>query len=224
MINMAMSVDGKVSTVSREPVTFTSREDKQHLMRIRARCDALVVAAITAKDYETMGIANPKLRAQRLKRKQTKHPLRVIVSGRLPLPENLPVFNSPISPLLIICTSKASATRRKRFAKYGRVIVCGREEVSIPRLVTLLAKEYCVKTLLCEGGPTLNDAFFRARLVDELFVTICPHLVGGRDAPTLVDGKGVSRLRDAPKGKLISCRQGTEEWFLHYRFPVKSSR
>lgn len=224
MINMAMSADGKVSTSQREPVTFTSREDKRHLMRIRARCDALVVAASTAADYKTMGISDPKLRAQRLRRKQTEHPIRVIISGRLHLSENLPVFRSRISPLLIICTSLTSAARRKHFSQYGRVLVCGDKEVNIPNLIDLLVCDYGVRSILCEGGPTLNEAFFRHGKVDDLYVTICPRLVGGKNAPTLVDGKGFSKLRESVQGKLISCRKGIEEWFLHYHFSNKKVR
>jgi len=222
IINMAMSLDGKVSSVAREPVNFTSREDKKRLLQIRARCDALVVGGTTARDYETMGIPDSRLRAARERRGQTPHPLRVIVSGRLNLPRDLRVFHAPISPLLLVCCEKAAVARRRFFARFGRVMVRGRDEVNIQRLVSILALEYHVRTVLCEGGPTLNDAFFRAGLVDELYLTLCPRVVGGQNAPTLVDGIGFRRLRDAPRGRLVSCRKGASEWFLRFRFDCKN--
>lgn len=220
LVNMAMSLDGKVSSAAREPVTFTSREDRRRLLEIRARCDAIVIGAGTAAidRNQTLGIPDARLRAARRRRGQTEYPLRVIVSGRLNLPSTLRIFRTPISPVLLVCTSRAPLPRQRNLARLGHVQVCGRKEVDLRRLVARLASEYGVRTLLCEGGPTLNDAFFRAGLVDELFITLIPRIVGGRDAPTLVDGRGFARLKDAACGRLISCRRGTREWFLHYRF------
>ena len=78
---MAMSLDGKATSVSREPTDFMSGEDRRRMFELRAQADALVVGATTALDYETMGIPDPALRAARLHRGQREHPLRVIVSG-----------------------------------------------------------------------------------------------------------------------------------------------
>ncbi len=216
---MAMSVDGKVSSVAREPTTFTSREDKRRLLEIRARCDALVVGGRTAAiDCQTMGVPDPALRAQRLSRGQTEHPLRVIDSGRLNLSPALSVFRAPVSPMLVVCCERAPRARRATFARLAHLVVCGREEVEIRRLVRLLAEEYRARTILCEGGPTLNDAFFRSGVVDELFLTLCPKIVGGTSAPTLAEGVGFPRLRAAARGRLVSCRRGRADWFLRFHF------
>lgn len=217
-MNMAMSVDGKVSSIAREPTTFTSREDKRRLMEIRSHCDALVVAARTAKDYETMGISNPKLRSARRRRGQAEHPLRVIVSGSLHLSPALPIFKASISPILIVCCETAPLSQQRKLIGLGELIVCGKKELDVPLLLHILATKYHVKTLLCEGGPTLNDAFFRAKVVDEFYLTLCPYIIGGERAPTLVDGIGFTQLQDAVRGRLVSSRKGRSEWFLKYRF------
>jgi riboflavin biosynthesis pyrimidine reductase len=70
-----------------------------------------------------------------------------------------------------------------------------------------------VKRLLCEGGGELNDALFRAGLVDEVHVTICPKVFGGRTAPTIADGQGFSKLALAWPGKLRSARNFKGELF-----------
>ncbi|MDD2708057.1 MAG: dihydrofolate reductase family protein [Verrucomicrobiae bacterium] len=219
IVNMAMSLDGKVSSRSREPVTFTSREDRRHLLRLRARADAIVIGAGTASiDRQTLGIPDPGIQRQRQRRGIPPHPLRIIVSGRLSLSPRLKLLHIPISPLLFVCTKQAPVKRQRLFAKMGCVLVCGRREVDLPRLLEILAADCKVKTLVCEGGPTLNDAFFRAGLVDELFVTLLPCLVGGTDAPTLAEGRGFSTLKQAARGRLISLKQGCAECFLRYRF------
>jgi len=225
IINMAMSVDGKVSSRSREPTTFTSAEDKRRLLEIRALCDALVIGARTAAiERTTMSIPNAKLRATRLRRGQAPHPVRVIVSGRLTLSPDLPVFKRWTAPLILACTEAAPRSRRERFTRLAEVIVCGRREVDLKRLIQFLARRYRVRSILCEGGPTLNDAFFRAGVVHELYLTLCPRLVGGRQTPTLVDGQGFARLKDAARGRLIECRKGKEEWFFRYRFKRSSMK
>jgi riboflavin biosynthesis pyrimidine reductase len=74
--------------------------------------------------------------------------------------------------------------------------------------------------LLCEGGGELNDALFRAGLVDELHLTICPKIIGGRLAPTIADGLGALKLDQAARLQLKSARRLGDELFLVYR--VKS--
>ena len=73
-----------------------------------------------------------------------------------------------------------------------------------------------MKRLLCEGGGELNDALFRAGLVDELHLTICPLIFGGRDAPTIAGGIGVSKLEQSARLKLKSWKRRGHELFLVY--------
>jgi riboflavin biosynthesis pyrimidine reductase len=79
-----------------------------------------------------------------------------------------------------------------------------------------LREQWNVKRLLCEGGGELNDALFRAGLVDEINLTICPKIFGGRAAPTLADGKGFGALRAAARFQLQSRRQIKGELFTVY--------
>jgi riboflavin biosynthesis pyrimidine reductase len=80
-----------------------------------------------------------------------------------------------------------------------------------------LSRRWGVKRLLCEGGGELNDALFRAGLVNELHLTVCPRIFGGHRAPTIADGFGVSRLAQATQLELQSARSHGGEMFLVYR-------
>jgi riboflavin biosynthesis pyrimidine reductase len=80
-----------------------------------------------------------------------------------------------------------------------------------------------VKRLLCEGGGELNDALFRAGLVDEVNLTICPRIFGGRGAPTIADGDGVIGLAMASRFKLMSARYVNGELFTVHA-AAKTSR
>ncbi|MBN8249897.1 MAG: dihydrofolate reductase family protein, partial [Verrucomicrobia bacterium] len=74
-----------------------------------------------------------------------------------------------------------------------------------------------VRRLLVEGGGELNAALFEAGLVDEVHLTLCPLLVGGRTAPTLADGEGIPHLADAARLTLVNRRARGAELFLTYR-------
>src|SRR5436853_4070793 len=77
----AMTVDGKITTRDFTPVDFTSREDKQHLFRQRARADAVLLGHSTLeRDNVRLGLSED-LRQDRIKRGQTAAPVRVIVSN-----------------------------------------------------------------------------------------------------------------------------------------------
>src|SRR5256714_11115942 len=76
----AMTVDGKITTRDFAPVDFTSREDKQHLFRQRSLADAVIIGHSTLKrDNVRLGLP-VELVAERIKRRQSPGPLRVIVS------------------------------------------------------------------------------------------------------------------------------------------------
>src|SRR5690606_35521749 len=87
------------------------------------------------------------------------------------------------------------------------------KNLDIRNALEWLATKWKVKTLLCEGGGELNAALFEQNHVDELCLTICPVIFGGRAAPTLVDGEGVAHLKDAIRLKLRSFEQVGDELF-----------
>jgi riboflavin biosynthesis pyrimidine reductase len=80
-----------------------------------------------------------------------------------------------------------------------------------------LRQQWGIKRLLCEGGGELNDTLFRAGLVDELHLTVCPRVFGGRTAPTIADGLGAGSLARATRLELASARRRGDELFLVYR-------
>ncbi len=73
-----------------------------------------------------------------------------------------------------------------------------------------------IKRLAILGGGKLVASVLAAGLIDELWLTVCPLILGGVDAPTPVEGKGF--LADlAPKLELLAVKQVGGEVFLHYR-------
>jgi riboflavin-specific deaminase-like protein len=215
LVNMAMTADGKIATANRAVSSFTSARDHEHLLALRATADAVMAGARTVDSAPiNLGPGPAKFRQQRLKRGLAEFNLRVIVSRSGSVNPRAKVFRHRFSPILILTTRRASATRLKQLRALADVVkICGRKEINFSAALRWLRKQWRVKRLLCEGGGELNNALFRAGLVDEIHLTICPKIFGGRDAPTIADGHGFSRLASAERFHLKSIQLNSGELF-----------
>jgi 2,5-diamino-6-(ribosylamino)-4(3H)-pyrimidinone 5'-phosphate reductase len=218
-LNMAMTLDGKTSTIERQPTDWTSPTDKRRMIGLRATADAVMVGARTAEtDRTSLAVPDERLQRARVRRGLPPHPLRVIVSGDGSFSENIRVFERPVSPILIFTSRRASRAKLDRLARLPdvHVHVVGERDVNVPLMLDLLARDWKVKRLLGEGGAGLNWSLFAAHAVDEVFVTLCPRVFGGATAPTLVDGAGFPREWTL-EATLLRCERRGQELFLRYR-------
>src|SRR5258708_8452356 len=102
----AMTADGKVTTKNFGPVDFTSREDKLHLFRQRALADAVLLGH-TSLERDNVRLGVPaELQELRIKRGQSRSPLRVIVSNRCKIDDRLKIFETDFSPIAIFSTQR----------------------------------------------------------------------------------------------------------------------
>ena len=218
-VNMAMTADGKIATANRAVSSFGSKRDHDHLLELRARADAVMVGARTADlNPINMGPGPAKYRRLRLKRGLADYNLRVIVSRSGSLDPNAQVFKSTFSPIIVITTRLAPKANLERLRAQGaRVRTCGDREIDFTKTLVWLRRTWKVNRLLCEGGGELNDALFRAGLVDELHLTICPKIAGGRTAPTVADGQGAVSLSSSCQLKLQHFKRVGGELFAVFR-------
>lgn len=219
---MAVSADGKIATADRSPARFGSRLDHRRLLHIRAVADALLVGARTLT-VERMRMVIPRrlLTDWRVDHGLAPQPVRAILSGSLSIRPDHPVFETrtDAKPPVVFTSPRASRTRRRALETRARIFTWPGQAPDPAWIGTTLGKEYGVRRLLLEGGGGLNALFFEAGLVDELFMTLCPILVGGAGAPTLFDGEGLSS-EDLRRGRLVEAVRNGGEVFLRYRFPA----
>jgi riboflavin-specific deaminase-like protein len=215
---MAMTADGKIATANRAVSSFSSRRDQRHLLELRAKADAVMAGARTADlNRITMGPGPARYRRRRLKIGLAEYNLRIIVSRSGSVNPGAEVFRRKFSPIIILTTSCATAARVQALrAVANEVKVFGKTQIDFRRALRWLRQRWKVKRLLCEGGGELNSALFRAGLVDELHLTVCPKVFGGRQAPTIADGAGARTLAKAREFELKSARRFGEEMFLVY--------
>jgi 5-amino-6-(5-phosphoribosylamino)uracil reductase len=219
-LNVAESADGKLSPVDGGKVNFGSDEDRIQMEALREEADGVLIGGGTllAEDPPLL-IRDPAVRERRLATKGTPHPLNITVCSSLPARlAGMNFFLNPETEKLVFTTERTPPDLLTAAARFARVEVVpldpsGRADLAevVRRLPPL-----GVRHLLLEGGGELNFSMLQGGLVDEVYLTVCPFLFGGRTAPTPFDGAGFPRDR-IRKLALKSHRVGARgEVFLRY--------
>jgi 2,5-diamino-6-(ribosylamino)-4(3H)-pyrimidinone 5'-phosphate reductase len=178
-----ITADGKLTlrkgASSKILMKYMAHETEILLHRTRAEYDAIMVGSHTIK------IDNSYLTVRLV---PGKSPLRVIPNSRADIPLESNVLK-PDAPTVIAVSRRAPAERVRAIREKGaKVVVAGEEDVDLPLLLQILWKDFGVRKLMIEGGPTLNWHMLQHRLVDEIRLIHLPFIVGGADTPSLVGG------------------------------------
>ena len=225
LVNMAITADGKIATANRAVHSFGSARDLEHLYELRATADAVICGARTLEiSGATLGNGGKRFRALRRKRGLSDFPLRVIVSGSGSIDPRAKIFQKSFSPIVLLTTKRAGSKRLAKLRQLSNEVkVGGARSIDFRSALRWLRSKWKVRRLLCEGGGELNAALFQERLVDELHLTICPKIFGGKSAPTIADGVGVAQLGQAFALQLKSFNRVGDEIFAIFRRRKRSS-
>lgn len=192
-VNMAVTADGKITSAAREYPAFTTPHDRKTMDRLRAEADAVLVGAGTLRaDDPPLGVRDDEMRRYRASLGKPPGLVNVLVTASAAVDPASRFFTAPEASARIVATVEdASPDRLARLRTRAEVWTIGRGEVDLPALCRRL-RARGVERLLVEGGGELNWGFVRDDLVDELYVTVAPALLGGRSAPTFLEGEGLS--------------------------------
>jgi len=217
---LAMSIDGKISDSARRPARFPSEQDQHHLQTRVAEADATLFGAGTLRAYgTTLTVSDPMLLAQRQQQARPRQPIQIVCSASGQLDANYRFFTQPI-PRWLLTTPAGAAhwpqpsdeTARQKF---DRILPWLTPAVNWPSILQQLEHQG-IQRLLIMGGGQLVAALVEADIIDELWVTVCPLLIGGQTSPTPMDGPGLSLMK-ARHFHLLSAEPREDEVFLHYR-------
>ncbi len=173
--NFALTLDGHATMAGRSGPIGTDA-DTAMLVGLRTRVDAVMIGAGTmrAERYGRV-IGDPAKREEREREGLPHDPLMVIVSGRLDLPWDAPLFTEGHGRVLIATASDSEPPETETSVRLFRQPEGG----DLGALLAHLRHEHDVRALLCEGGPRIHGQLVAGGLVDELFVTHAPKLGGG---------------------------------------------
>ncbi len=178
--NFAVTADGR-ATIGGASGPIGSDVDTEMLVRLRTRFDAVMIGAGTMRVERYGRIVGQEEERERLG--LPPDPLMVLVSGRLDLPWDAPLFTAAGGRVLVFTASEADPPETAASLD----VVRHEGEVDFPAALRHLRLECGVRALLCEGGPHVHAQLWAAGLVDELFLTTAPKLTGA-DAPRILEG------------------------------------
>lgn len=215
-VNMAMSADGKITSAAREYAEFTSRRDKRNMDRLRAEADAVLVGAGTLRaDDPPLQVRDPEMKEHRRALGKPDDLLTVVVTASLRLDPGSRYFRSgPASSRIVATVEDAPRERLEALRGRAEIWELGHGRVDLPELLRRLRRRG-VERLLVEGGGETNWTLFEHHAIDELHVTLAPCLFGGKDAPTPIEGAGLT-MQARRRLRLVSVERHDDELFCRY--------
>jgi 5-amino-6-(5-phosphoribosylamino)uracil reductase len=211
---LAMSADGKISDTERSHPRFGSQQDFDHLEQQVALADAVLFGAATLKAGGTaMRVLNPELIEQRLAAGKPEQPIQIVCTRTGNIDPTLKFFQQPIPRYLL--TTATGAKPWNNDPGFDHVLSTTEEKIDWHQAFEMLHR-HKIETIAVLGGGEIVAALLEADLIDELHLTLCPLLLGSKDAPNPVEGAGFSQ-DTAPRLELLSVRRVEHELFLHYR-------
>lgn len=186
-INIAASIDGKISDESRRQVRISCEEDMRRVDALRASSDAIMVGIGTVlSDDPRLTVKSEELRKKRIEKGVDANPIRVVVDSRCRIPPDAKVLNSEAKTIVAV-SKAANPDKIDEIRKKADVVVLGDKKVDLRALMEYL-HSIGVRKLMVEGGATLNYGLLKEELVDEIYVYYGSIVIGGANSPTIVDG------------------------------------
>jgi 5-amino-6-(5-phosphoribosylamino)uracil reductase len=215
--NLATSVDGKIATASRAYYPLGTSEDRRVMGILRAQADAVIVGAGTLRTFHSPMLVEVEGAAKtRKKPGRRKQPINIVVSSHLEgLSTKWDFFTSKQTRKILFCQTGTSEIQIRKFKPFAEIFVLDKKAPSAVQIVRVL-KKLGIGKLLVEGGGGLMWDFAKPGLIDEFHVTLTPKILGGTEAPTLVDGAGFEP-KQVLNLKLKECRQFGDELYLVYK-------
>lgn len=207
ILSAAISLDGKIATRTGDS-KLSSKKDKIRLHKLRSTVDSILVGR------NTVQIDDPQLTVRYAK---GKSPIRIILDSKGTIPSNSKIIKTCKKvPTIIAVSKKISKKNLSRLQNLPlEIAILGDKKISIKKLVQYISKQK-INSILLEGGGTINWEFLNENLIDEVIITLTPFLVGGKDATTLIQGKGFSKITNSKKFRLKQVTRQGNELVLNY--------
>ncbi|WP_428325281.1 2,5-diamino-6-(ribosylamino)-4(3H)-pyrimidinone 5'-phosphate reductase [Nitrosopumilus sp.] len=207
ILSGAISVDGKIATKTNDS-KLSSQKDIQRLHKLRSNVDAILVGKNTVlRD-------NPLLTVRHVK---GKNPIRIVLDSKGTISKTSKILQSSNKvPTIIAVSKKITKKNLEKLEKFPvEIISVGNDAVNLKPLLKKLSKKK-IKTILVEGGGTVNWEFVKQELFDEIILTLSPFLIGGEDSVSYLRGTGFNRIYNSPNLRLKSVKRLKNHLVLHY--------
>ena len=207
VLSAAMTLDGKIGQRNKK-VVLSSKSDKIRVHKLRSKFDAILVGKNTVEQDD------PLLTVRHVK---GKNPIRIILDSHGTIKNTSKIIKTAKNIPTIIVTSQLVSKRN--FSRLKNlpldVIVCGKNQVDIRKLVPILCKKG-IKKILLEGGGTSNLSFLKNNLINEIIITITPFVLGSEKSVNLFEGI-LKPTKNLLSFKLKNVQKNANETILNYK-------
>jgi 5-amino-6-(5-phosphoribosylamino)uracil reductase len=221
LVNFVASVDGR-ATVKGRSGGLGDAGDHALFHGLRERADAVLAGAVTmqAEKYGRI-LGKAERRRRRLERGQSAEPLACLLTRSGHVPTAIPLFGEP-DARIVVFAGKVPGLRQALDDCPAQIELAelAPDQLTMTTALHRLHADYGVRTLLCEGGPTVFGALLAEGLADELFVTVAPKLTGGGHGPTITNGP---ELADPARLHLRWLLEHDESLFARYAIGYQSA-
>ena len=208
-LSAAITLDGKIGQKNKH-VVLSSKSDKIRVHKLRAKSDAILVGKNTVQQDDPL---------LTVRYSKGKNPIRIILDSHGTIKNNSRIIKTcKLVPTIIIVSEIISKSNLNRLQKLSLdVIICGKNQVNITKLLSILSKKG-IKTILLEGGGTLNCSFLKKNLIDEMIIALTPYVLGSKNTISLFEGMSFPQLKMNLPLKLKNVQKSGNEIILNYKF------
>ena len=208
ILSAAISVDGKIATKTGDS-KLSSSLDLNRLHKLRTKVDAIIIGK------NTLMRDDPLLT---VRYSQGKNPIRIILDSKGDISTKSKILQTSAKvPTIIAVSKKITKSNLKKLNNFPvQVIVSGEKLVNIKSLLKKLSEKK-IKTILVEGGGTVNWEFIKQNIFDELIITLSPFVIGGNESVSFVQGNGFDKISKSPNLHLKSVKRLKNHLVLNYQ-------
>jgi len=204
---MAASLDGKIATKKFSSRWISSSATREYIHLLRGEYDAIMIGINTLiNDDPHLTIRHPNW--------ERKHLTRVILDSHLRFPLRAKILDTlPQGKILVFTLPRFSSRKAEALRKRGAEVIPVpqyKSRVDIKKVLKRLAAQQ-LASVLVEGGASLLTSMIEENLVDKIFVTISPKMIGGKEAPSFLQGKGINLIKDSLRLKRTRVFQIDED-------------
>tara|TARA_B110001454_G_scaffold216389_1_gene239538 strand:- start:979 stop:1632 length:654 start_codon:yes stop_codon:yes gene_type:complete len=208
ILSAAITLDGKIGQKNKH-IVLSSKSDKIRVHKLRSKSDAILVGKNTVEQDD------PLLTVRYAK---GKNPIRIILDSHGTIKNNSRIIKTcKRVPTIIVTSEIISKSNLNRLQKLPiDVIICGKNQVNITKLLSILSKKG-IETILLEGGGTLNRSFLKKNLIDEMVIALTPYVLGSENTVSLFEGLSFPSLKMKLPLKLKNVQKNVNEIILNYK-------
>lgn len=216
LVSTAMSVDGFIDDRSPKRLVLSGPEDSEDVLRVRARCDAILVGAGTIRrDDPALVTRSDALARRRLVHGLPEDPIKITLTRSGDLGRDAAFFRLGQGTKIVYCPASRASDLKQRFGSLATIVPIADERLDVGAVADDLQGRG-IRRLLVEGGTSILTAFFAAGLVDELRLAIAPFFAGVEGGARFVDPASFPHS-PARRMKLAGVRRLGDTAVVRYR-------